>query len=478
MSYIPGKDLDVELAQTGRMAVEQALGIILPLAGALAYLHSQTPPVLHRDIKPANIRIQDDGRPVLVDFGLVKAYDPLLRTTRGAQAATPGYSPPEQYGQGGRTDPRSDIYALGATLYTLLTSETPPESVERLVIDTLRPIDDIRGDVPEPVRYAVKRAMALNPADRFTTVGEFTEALSGAAPQPQTIPPPRPQTAPAPTPEKTGMQGVAARLKEIGLLALLFLLCLGISIPLVVWANLRLQGTGQVTQTAPAAFASPAFATQTEIAAPATPGASATPSPTHTVTLSPSPSSTATVTPTRALNDPPSLAPGDLRLFFEARGVEVLGPYDGSFRGTGATRYGVDARATNLEVKNFIARVEFIHPKVESSGVSYGLSFRRFGFEDYWLELRPEATWRLVRRSGDVGGEEVAAGSLPVFNLREFDLNTLWLACVDKKGWLVVNDMFIAELDLSGLTITGDVLVGGFGEQTITYQNLKVWALP
>ena len=97
------------------------------MCGALAYLHQRTPPVIHRDIKPENIILTNEGRAVLVDFGISKVYDPTKGTTVGAKAVTPGYSPPEQYGRG-RTDARSDVYALGATLYTLLTGQTPPEA--------------------------------------------------------------------------------------------------------------------------------------------------------------------------------------------------------------------------------------------------------------------------------------------------------------------------------------------------------------
>ncbi|MCZ7674264.1 MAG: protein kinase [Chloroflexi bacterium] len=96
------------------------MSIITQIADALAYLHRQEPPIIHRDIKPANIRITADDHVFLVDFGLVKVYDHKLRTTIGARAVTPGYSPPEQYGQG-NTDARTDVYALAATLYTMLT---------------------------------------------------------------------------------------------------------------------------------------------------------------------------------------------------------------------------------------------------------------------------------------------------------------------------------------------------------------------
>ena len=131
MDFVEGDDLGSLVNRQGKIPVEQALSWMIQVADALVYIHSQQPPVLHRDIKPANIRITPGGQAMLVDFGLVKVFDPNLKTTMGARAVTPGYAPPEQYGQG-RTDHRTDIYALGATLYTLLTGQEPPESVQRV----------------------------------------------------------------------------------------------------------------------------------------------------------------------------------------------------------------------------------------------------------------------------------------------------------------------------------------------------------
>ena len=122
MDYVEGQDLQEMLEDRGSPLPEVRVQVWAgQICDALTYLHSQTPPVIHRDIKPANIKITPSGQAVLVDFGIAKVYDPKLKTTLGAQAVSPGYSPYEQYGKG-KTDPRTDIYALGATLYTLLTA--------------------------------------------------------------------------------------------------------------------------------------------------------------------------------------------------------------------------------------------------------------------------------------------------------------------------------------------------------------------
>ncbi|MBN1149006.1 MAG: serine/threonine protein kinase, partial [Anaerolineales bacterium] len=115
MDYVEGQDLG-EMLLNGPLEEARVLPWIMQVCDALSYLHSQNPPVIHRDIKPGNIKITPQGKAVLVDFGISKVYDPAMATTVGARAVTPGYSPPEQYGKG-TTDARSDLYALGATLY-------------------------------------------------------------------------------------------------------------------------------------------------------------------------------------------------------------------------------------------------------------------------------------------------------------------------------------------------------------------------
>ena len=176
MDFVEGQDLGQLVRAEGPLPTERALDIIGQVAEALAYLHSRTPPVLHRDIKPANIKITPEGRAVLVDFGLVKMYSPQLETTVGARAVTPGYSPPEQYGQG-TTDPRSDLYSLAATLYTLLTGQKPQESVQRYGTDDLKPPHEVNPTIPAEVSAVVARAMSLSPTQRYQSVQDLRTAL-------------------------------------------------------------------------------------------------------------------------------------------------------------------------------------------------------------------------------------------------------------------------------------------------------------
>ncbi len=183
MEFIDGQDLQQWLDQRGRLTEAEAVPIIGQITSALHYLHSRPEPVIHRDIKPANIKITSDNRAVLVDFGIAKQYVAEGKTTRGAQAITPGFSPPEQYGLG-TTDARSDIYATGATLYALLTGQTPVESVSRLAGATLPPPTQLSP----PVARAILRAMEMEPRHRFQAAQEFAAALVSptvtSAPQP------------------------------------------------------------------------------------------------------------------------------------------------------------------------------------------------------------------------------------------------------------------------------------------------------
>lgn len=181
MDFIEGLDLKRLFEINGVVAPEQAIQWITQIADALSYLHSQNPPILHRDIKPANIRVTPEGRVYLVDFGLVKHLDPHQKTTIGARAITPGYSPPEQYGEG-ITDERSDIYALAATLYTLLTGIEPPESVQRVGYDNLQTPNQVNIQVNQSLSNAITRAMALQPQQRFSSVNQFKTAITTQIP--------------------------------------------------------------------------------------------------------------------------------------------------------------------------------------------------------------------------------------------------------------------------------------------------------
>jgi len=198
MDFVPGKDLRtlmLEARNVGTFLVEQdVLNWSSQLADALTYMHNQDPPILHRDIKPSNLKLTPSGLVKLVDFGLVKLLAPGEVTITILQGqGTALYTPLEQYGgDSGHTDSRSDIYAFGATLYHLLTNQTPTDARDRFLDpERLIPPRQINPGISPRTEKAILWAMSLHPDDRPQTVEIFQESLLGSY-QPLTRPATRP----------------------------------------------------------------------------------------------------------------------------------------------------------------------------------------------------------------------------------------------------------------------------------------------
>jgi eukaryotic-like serine/threonine-protein kinase len=179
MDFIEGEDLRERVNRMGVLSGEEAIMIGASICDALTYLHSRKPPIIHRDIKPGNIKITPDGQIFLVDFGLAKV-DQGGQTTIGAQSLTPGYAPPEQYGQG--TDTRSDIYSLGATLYGVITGKVPEDGLARAMDSaSLTSIRKYNPKVTEALNLVIEKAMSVNLGDRQQTALELKRDLLGAS---------------------------------------------------------------------------------------------------------------------------------------------------------------------------------------------------------------------------------------------------------------------------------------------------------
>jgi serine/threonine protein kinase len=181
MDFIEGEDLRQRMERQGTISEEDAVMIGAAMCDALAYLHTRKPSILHRDIKPGNVKITPEGSIFLVDFGLAKLVQGPQATTTGARAMTPGYSPPEQYGTA-RTDPRTDVYSLGATLYAALTGMIPEDGLARAMDNAqLTPLRKRNPKISRRVAAAIEKAMAVDPADRYQSADEFKKALLAAA---------------------------------------------------------------------------------------------------------------------------------------------------------------------------------------------------------------------------------------------------------------------------------------------------------
>jgi serine/threonine-protein kinase len=208
MDFVEGRDLYEILQEAQRrneFLQEQAvLAWAAQLLDALEYMHSQDPPVVHRDIKPSNVKVTPRGTVKLVDFGLVKVLQSNdTRTVTVVQGrGTVAYTPLEQYGgDTGFTDARSDIYALGATLYHLLTAQPPVDAKERFLRPgALTAIRQINPAVSPRCERAIFQALAMHPTERPNSARELRDLLLGSAVQSRLASPsgllPDPQTQP------------------------------------------------------------------------------------------------------------------------------------------------------------------------------------------------------------------------------------------------------------------------------------------
>ncbi len=241
MEFIHGEDLGNQLARLGqRFATPQAMPMILrwadQLLDALTYLHTRPMPVYHRDIKPKNLKLTQSYDIIMLDFGLARggmtmAIDPgtvaaAAADQRKIYGFTPPYAPIEQM-RDGEPDARSDLYALGATLYHLLTATLPVDAMTRMAKlingqpDPLKPIRTFAPHVPEAIDALIQRSMAVLVDERPASAramrvelarmrGVATPGVAGvsAAPPPATPPVPAQPPAPPPASEPRPVEGL------------------------------------------------------------------------------------------------------------------------------------------------------------------------------------------------------------------------------------------------------------------------------
>lgn len=180
MEYIDGISLDKKIAQSpqGRMPLTEAIETLKQISAAIAFMHSRN--MLHLDVKPGNVMMRKDGTAVLIDFGLSKQYtsdgEPESSTKVGT--GTPGYAPIEQasYHEGKGFPTMMDVYALGGTLFKMLTGQRPPEASE--ILNEGFPTDSLRQlFIPDNIVNSISKAMAPLKKDRWQTVDEFVNHL-------------------------------------------------------------------------------------------------------------------------------------------------------------------------------------------------------------------------------------------------------------------------------------------------------------
>ena len=200
MAYIAGTPLEEEIDSEVPMPQVRAAEIVRKIALALEHAHRKG--IVHRDLKPANVMMAAGGEPVVMDFGLAKRLggepNQAKLTQLGAILGTPSYMSPEQVkGDVSAIGPATDIYALGVMLFEMLTGKTPYTGAMSVVIGRILtapvpPVQEFRPDVDSRLDAICRKAMAKEPADRFSSMAEFADALGKYLKAPSASPPPLP----------------------------------------------------------------------------------------------------------------------------------------------------------------------------------------------------------------------------------------------------------------------------------------------
>jgi hypothetical protein len=178
--HVEGETLKQLVNREGPLPVGLALELALQIGRALSFAHTQG--LVHRDVKPQNVLLKGDGRAKVTDFGIARALDVESATTTGAVVGTSHYIAPEQ-AKGEKVDAQSDVYALGAVLYELLSGEVPFPGdnfvtvAMRHVNDPLPSLLEKRPELPLRVVSAVERALAKDPSRRFPSMSAFVDEL-------------------------------------------------------------------------------------------------------------------------------------------------------------------------------------------------------------------------------------------------------------------------------------------------------------
>jgi serine/threonine protein kinase len=169
MEYIQGTDLEQKIEQSDKPFDEKTvLNWAIQICDILNYLHTRTPPIIYRDIKPANLILTNSGKIYMVDFGIARFFNPVKK---GTMVGTQGYAPPEQYR--GLMEPRSDIFALGATMHHLLTGRDPQEEAPF----SFPKVRELNSSISVATEKLIEKALEKDVSDRFETAEEMLKEI-------------------------------------------------------------------------------------------------------------------------------------------------------------------------------------------------------------------------------------------------------------------------------------------------------------
>jgi len=505
MDFVEGEDIATLIQRQGKIPVEQAVAWIGQVADALSYLHQRVPPVVHRDIKPANIRITPQGNAMLVDFGLVKLFDPSMKTTIGARAVTPGFAPPEQYGQGS-TDPRTDMYALGATLYNITTSQLPMESIRRMVGGKLKTAHEVNPEIPEPLSRMIEKAMALEPHERYQNALEFKAALQGkfdapipapaAAPVKATVvvSPVREQQAAPVMRQSASVHAPVSYPREeapptrrfamgmgMGAIALVVLCVLG---ALAVGFWVISSQSSSATQTANAEIQQTTEA-RVRLTSTAQEQDNANLNSTEQARITAAARSAETATAQAGVLVTEQALDGFIQNTLNNRTL-VAGPVDGKIEHNAEDTL-ISVFQEPADLRDFVVEANLFNPYSPTIGNwDYGFLFRHEESNRHFrLIIRSDQNWVLLNNTGDPDGVILQDGEIPGLRTGEGESNFIRLIAQGTQGYFYVNDTLVAILDLSARTNSGGILIatGLYLGNEITgkstdFTQYTIWSIP
>jgi serine/threonine protein kinase len=523
MQYIEGGTLKDIMGRP--ISLSQMAHFADQIATALDYAHQRG--VLHRDVKPGNILLEEGRRVLLTDFGLAKMVEGAVQLTgSGVGVGTPTYMSPEQ-GQGLAVDARTDVYALGIILYEMVTgrapyqAETPMAVVIKHISAPLPLPRSFNPNLPEGVERVILKTLAKNKEERYASAGQMVSALHQALavtpdeagptltpalyrqpsqaglspvtegwPGPTTSRPQSPSTAPVgpmPAPPPPGhppaqpawqtSPGATPRSGSIlpwilggGLLLVVLLILAGLAgFFLINPSGSDISMSANVDQPKPLeAVVAEAQATE-DAQEQSTPTAADQAREAATAKAQQEHRATATVQAqmvATAQANPPLFGPGQGSLAHEAEGH-------------------MEAKFAGVEVRDFVVEVVFHTPYSKAKGDwDMGLLFRHTeGNEHFGLVIDSKGDWSLGNQRGSET-DIIAEGSLTNIAAYTGNSNRLKLVAENERGTLFVNDMLVAQFDLSSRTNAGDIAVAiGFysgheidGEAT-AFEAFTIWPI-
>lgn len=178
MTFIEGRSLQSLVEKNGPLPYPEAVNYLAQITNAVGYIHERH--ILHRDIKPDNIIVTPDYKAILIDFGSAREFEED-KTQAHTAMLTHGYAPTEQYTRNSRKGSYTDIYAIGATLYFVLTGKVPLEAAARMTEHMLEP-KELNPEIPEEINRTIMKAMQIKAENRHQSIGEFMDDLRNIKP--------------------------------------------------------------------------------------------------------------------------------------------------------------------------------------------------------------------------------------------------------------------------------------------------------